>query len=100
MPGCVDQVEDVALIIFRYVIHAYSVGFDRDPPLAFQVHVVEHLVHHLLPVNREGVFQKTVGEGGLAVVDVRNDAEVADVFGAGHEVCSEILKVGQVQETQ
>src|SRR5206468_7840150 len=73
VPRRVDQVQLVAL-----PVHADGLGLDRDPALALEIHRVEHLLAHL-PL-RHGVRQleDAVGERRLAVVDVRDDREVAD----------------------
>ena len=72
--GRVDQVQLVAL-----PCHAHRLRLDRDPALALEVHRVEHLRAHL--ALRDGVRQleDAVGERRLAVVDVRDDREIADV---------------------
>ena len=69
------------LAVVGLVIQANGVGFDRDAALALQVHGVEHLRHHFALRERAGVFQQAVGERGFAVVDVRNDGEIADETG-------------------
>ena len=66
------------MAVARLVEQAHGVGLDGDPALALQVHRVEHLVDGLLGVHRPGERQEPVGQGGLAVVDVRDDGEVAD----------------------
>ena len=73
--GRVDQVQLVAL-----PRDAHRLRLDRDPALALEVHRVEHLRAHL--ALRDGVRQleDAVGERRLAVVDVRDDREVADVL--------------------
>ncbi len=73
----VDEVENVGLALIL-VFHLYGVALDGDAALALKVHVVEHLVFG--DGYRLGVFQQTVGEGGLAVIDVGDDAEVAGVL--------------------
>ena len=71
----VDQVELVAL-----PVDAHGLGLDRDPALALEIHRVEHLVAHV--ARRDGVreLENAIGERRLAVVDVRDDREVADVL--------------------
>ena len=59
---------------------------DRDAALALEVHRVEHLRFHLARLQRAGDLEEAVGERRLAVVDVRDDREVADealVHGCG-----------------
>ena len=79
--GRVDQVELVGLAVLRRVHHADGVGLDGDAAFAFEVHGVEDLGLHLARGERAGEFQQAVGERGLAVVDVRDDREIADVLG-------------------
>jgi hypothetical protein len=55
------------------------VALDRDALLALEVHRVEELLLHLALLDRLRVLEQAVGKGRLAVVDVRDDAEVADV---------------------
>ena len=74
----VDQVELVLDAVPRGVEHPHRVELDGDPALALEVHGVEHLLAHLPLLERAGGLDEAVGEGGLAVVDVRDDAEVAD----------------------
>ena len=84
----VDQVERVPLSVAGRVLHLDGVALDGDSLFAFEVHVVEHLRLHFALVERVGLFQQTVCECRLAVVDVGYDAEVADVFHKSHKnVC-------------
>ena len=48
------------------------------------VHVVQDLILHLELRQGSGDLQHPVGQGGLAVVHVGNDAEVADMGAGGH----------------
>ena len=72
-PGRVDQVELVAL-----PGHAHRLRLDRDPALALELHRVEQLLAHLAPGHGLRQLEDAVGERRLAVVDVRDDREVAD----------------------
>ena len=84
--GRVDQVEPVGQAVARGVLEADGARLDRDALLALEVHRVEDLARHLAGVDRVGQLQQPVGERGLAVVDVGDDAEVAQaVLGDGHE---------------
>ena len=77
MPRRVDQVEPVVQPVSRHVLKAHRARLDRDPLLALKVHGVEHLRGHLARIDGVGGLQQPVGERGLAVVNVRDDAEVA-----------------------
>ncbi len=79
-PGRVDQVELVDLAVVGPVVQADGVGLDGDAALALQVHGVEDLLHHFALRQRAGDFQQAVGQRGFAVVDVRDDGEIADEF--------------------
>ena len=90
MAGRVDEVEDVGLAVSGLVGQAHGLGLDGDAALALDVHVVEHLLRHLAVAQRAGELDQPVGEGRFAVVDMRNDREVADIVdrvgghGRGH----------------
>ena len=73
----VDQVELVALALVL-VVDRDRAGLDRDAALALEVHRVEQLGLHVALVDGAGDLEQAVGEGRLAVVDVRDDREVAD----------------------
>ena len=84
--GRVDQVEAVGQAVVRLVVEAHGAGLDRDALLALQVHRVEDLARHLPRIDRVGHLQQPVGERGLPVIDVGDDAEVAQAgLGDGHE---------------
>ena len=78
MTGGVDQVEDVGLAVGRLVLHARGLELDGDPPLPLELHVVEELLLHVPDRHRAGVLEQAIGQGRLPVVDVGNDAEIAD----------------------
>ena len=78
MTGRVDEVEDVFLPVGGDVVHPRGLGLDRDPSFTLEVHVVEVL--RLLVALRDHLrlVEQTIGQRALAVVDVRDDAEVAN----------------------
>ena len=53
-------------------------GLDRDPALALEVHSVEVLVAGFALADDAGDLEHSIGQGRLAVVDVRDDREVAN----------------------
>ena len=81
MAGRVDQVELILVAVVGVVVQANALGFDGDAALALQIHGVEHLRDHFALGERAGHFEQAVGQRGLAVVDVRDDAEIADETG-------------------
>ena len=83
--GGIDEVELVLLAVLGQVVDAHRLSLDGDAPLALQVHAVEHLLTHVAFGDRVGHLQDAVGQRRLAVVDVGDYGEVADVFEACHE---------------
>ena len=81
--GRVDQVEHVLLAVER-VVDGRAVGLDGDAHLAFEVHVVEELLAHLALLDGPGGDENAVGQRAFAVVDVGDDAEVADAGAVEH----------------
>ena len=59
---------------------------DGDTPLFFDVHRIEHLLLHIPGFQAAAMLDQAVGQRRFAVVDVGNDAEVADPRGGnvGH----------------
>ncbi len=74
----VDHVQDVVPAVVRGPRHADVLRLDGDAALALDVHLVEVLRAHLPRVDDAGELQHPVGQRRLAVVDVGDDAEVAD----------------------
>jgi hypothetical protein len=83
VPRGVDEVEDVLLPVRRGEVHRHRVALDRDALLALEVHRVEQLLLHLALLDGLRMLEQAVGKRRLAVVDVRDDAEVTDVV-EGH----------------
>jgi hypothetical protein len=52
---------------------------DGDAAFAFEVEAIEDLRFHLALAERASRFQQAVSERGLAVINVRNDTEIANV---------------------
>ena len=82
--GGVHQVQLVGLTVACGVAEADGLGLDGDPALALNVHVIKDLLAHLAVRQPAGGLDQPVGEGRLAMVDVGDNAEVADVGEIGH----------------
>ncbi len=63
-----------------FIVQPHGGHFDRDAALALDVHRVEELLLHVPPLHGSGEFQKPVGERGLAVINMGDDAKIADMF--------------------
>ena len=77
--GRVDQIQDVLLAVCRGVVQADGVRLDGDAALALEVHGVEDLRLHLARLKRAGELEEAICQRRLAMVDVRDDREIADM---------------------
>ena len=75
----VDQVQVVLAAVARPVAQRRGLRLDRDAALALELHRVEHLRVHLARRKPAGALDQPVGERALAVVDMGDDGEVANV---------------------
>ncbi len=76
----IDQVEDIALTVLRLILDPDRLGLDRDTALPLEIHRVQDLVFHLPLGDRPGALEQTIGQGRLAMVDMGDDREVADML--------------------
>ena len=79
MAGRVDQVEDVGLAVLGRIGQPHGLRLDGDAALALDIHGIEHLFLHLARLQAAGGLDQTVGQRRFAMVDMRNNGEVADV---------------------
>ncbi len=77
--GGVDEIQFVFLAIERGVAHPHRLRLDGDALLAFEIHLVEHLLRHVTPRDGAREFQQPIRKGGFAVVDMGDDTKVANV---------------------
>ena len=75
--GRVDEVELVVAVAIG-VGHPDGLALDGNAALALQVHLVHELLRHVTGADGSRDLQDAVCQGGLAVVYVGNDAEIAD----------------------
>ena len=80
--GRVHQVELVGLAVRGLPLEPHGLRLDRDPALLLDLHIVEHLrvAAHLALGHPAGGEDQPVGKRRLAVVDMRDDAEISDSF--------------------
>ena len=77
--GGVDDVEPDALVVDRRLL-----GEDRDPLLALEVAGIHDPIDDgLVRAERAGLAQKRIDQRGLAVVDVGDDGDIAQVGADG-----------------
>ena len=85
--GRVDEIEFIGVPIGEGVVHPDRMGLDGNAAFAFEIHPVEELLLQIADGDRSGQFEQPVGQRGFAVIDVRDDAEVADQFKFCH-ICN------------
>jgi hypothetical protein len=76
----VDEIELVGAAVTCVVGHAHGVQLDGDAALSLEIEGVEHLFLHLARIERAGRLDEAIGERGLSVIDVGDDAEIANVL--------------------
>ncbi len=80
MPRRIDQVQVVLAAVGRRVFERCRLRLDRDATLALEIHRIEHLCFHFPVTQAAAALNQAVGQGRLAVIDMRDDREVADVL--------------------
>jgi hypothetical protein len=53
---------------------------DRYAALALKVHRIQHLLGHLAVTQASAHLDKTISQGGLAVIDMGDDRKIADAL--------------------
>ena len=76
----VDQVEVVPLPVACFVAQRDAVRLDGDAPFALEVHRIQQLIPEVAVADPSAALDEPVGERGLPVVHMGDDAEVADPF--------------------
>jgi hypothetical protein len=76
----VDQVEVVNLAVECLVFERGGLRLDGYPTLFFDVHRIQNLRAHLAVLQTTAALDESVSQGGLAVIDVRNDRKISDVI--------------------
>jgi hypothetical protein len=78
--GRVDEVELILLAALRLEAECDALCLDGDAPLTLQVHRVEDLRLHLASLEPSALLDEPVGQRRLAVIDMGDDGEIADVL--------------------
>ena len=76
----------IGFAVIGFIIQRDGAGLDGDAALPLQLHIIQDLIFHIPFGYRFGGFQDAVGEGALAVIDMGDDAEIADVVLIAHGV--------------
>ena len=76
----VNQVQPAGLPVPCGVGERDRVALDRDSPFALEFHVIENLFTEFARLHTAARLDQAIGERRLAVIDMRDDAEVANVL--------------------
>ena len=79
MSRSIDKIQLIAPAIFGVVIQRDTVSLDGDSPLALDIQTVENLFFHFAVSQTATALDKTIRQGGFAMIDVRDDGEISDV---------------------
>ena len=80
MAWSVDKIELVDLAVTRLIIQSHALGLDSDASFALDIHGIKHLSIHFTGAKATTMLDKTIGKSRLAVVDMGNNGEIADVL--------------------
>ena len=80
----INEVQLIGFAVFGRVIQGNAVGFDGDPALALEVHGVQNLGFHFALGEAAAHLNKTIGQRRLAMVNVGDDGEIADMTQITH----------------
>ncbi|GAC1038213.1 hypothetical protein thsps117_29710 [Pseudomonas sp. No.117] len=85
MAGGIDEVELVGLTILGLVVQRDAVGLDGDAALALEIHGIQDLSLHFSVAQTTTDLDETIRKRRLAVIDVGDDGEIADMAQITHE---------------
>ena len=87
----VDKVELVLLAIVGGIGDAHGLALDGNTALALDIHGIEQLLFHIALGYRAGKLENAVGKRRLAMVDMGDDAEIANELGIGAHIVAALL---------
>ena len=76
----IDEVEGEFLASLVGIRQGDGLTFNGDPPFPFEIHIVENLVAEVAIGDKPSALDQTIRQGGLAVIDVGDDAEISDLY--------------------
>src|SRR5437868_3953275 len=76
----IEEIQQIHFAGLRAIIHRHRMCFNCNPALALEVHRIEQLVLLVALVNRPRRLEQSVRQSCFAVIDVRDDAEIARQF--------------------
>ncbi len=80
----VDEIQLVCLSIIRLVMQRDAVGLDGNTTLTLEIHRIQHLSGHFSLGQATAHLDEPVRQCGLAVINVGDDGEIADMTQVTH----------------
>jgi hypothetical protein len=60
------------------IAHAHWLEFDRNTPLALEIHLIEELLFHFALFDGMRHLQKTVSQSRLPMINMRDNTKISD----------------------
>jgi hypothetical protein len=79
------EIEQIVLSIRCQIVHRNRMTFDGNAAFALQVHGIQKLFLHFPLHHRLGTLEESVGQSGLAVIDVSDDTKISNPLCFHHE---------------
>jgi len=76
----IDKVQMIFFAVFCRIVEGAVLAFDGDAALALDVHIVKDLIAELPVIGEPGMLYKPVGKGRFAMVDMGDNAEIANLL--------------------
>ncbi len=75
----INQVQRVLFTVICLVDQANGLSLNGNAALLLDIHGIENLLRHLTISESAGRLDEAIGQGGLTVVDVRDNREIANI---------------------
>ena len=72
----IKKIQPVSMPIFGQILHRHGVRLNGDSPLPLQIHGVQQLILLIAIFDGAGHFEQSIGQRGLAVIDMRDNAKI------------------------
>ena len=79
MAGRIDEIQLIAFAVFGIVVERDALSLDGDSSFALDVEAIQDLFCHFPLGQPPADLNETVGQRGLAVIDVGDDGKIANM---------------------
>jgi hypothetical protein len=78
--GGIDKIKVIHPAVVGGIFYSYGSRLNSYAPLLLKLHIVKHLLTHITLRNRARLFQKTIGKGAFAMVDMRDYTKISYII--------------------